>query len=51
MRYLKLPLIALVSALCATYIVLWLTKPAPLENTTIPPLMIKEEQNELLGKL
>lgn len=48
MRYLKLPLIALVSALCATYIVLWLTKPAPLENTTIPPLMIKEEQNELL---
>lgn len=48
MRYLQLLLIALASALCATYIVLWLTKPAPLENTTIPPLMIKEEQNELL---
>ncbi|HGM5149699.1 hypothetical protein ACV4WR_31565 [Pseudomonas aeruginosa] len=48
MRYLQLLLIALASALCATYIMLWLTKPAPLENTTIPPLMIKEEQNELL---
>ncbi|MGQ7557874.1 hypothetical protein ACTGYQ_11420, partial [Streptococcus suis] len=48
MRYLKLLLIALASALCATYLVLWLTKPAPLENTTIPPLIFKEEQNALV---
>lgn len=48
MRYLKLLLIALASALCATYLVLWLTKPAPLENTTIPPLIFKEERNALV---
>ncbi|MBC9252830.1 hypothetical protein A9179_21405 [Pseudomonas alcaligenes] len=48
MRYLKMLLIALASALGATYLVLWFMKPAPLENTTIPPLIIKEEQDELV---
>ena len=48
MRYLKLLLIVLASVLCATYLVLWLTKPAPLENTTIPPLIFQEEQDELV---
>lgn len=48
MRYLKFLLTALASALCATYLVLWLTKPAPVENTTIPPLIFKEEQDELV---
>lgn len=48
MRYLNMLLIALASALCAAYIALWLTKPAPIENTTIPPLIFKEEQDELV---
>lgn len=48
MRYLKQLLIVLASVLCATYLVLWLTKPAPLENTTIPPLIFQEEQDELV---
>jgi hypothetical protein len=48
MRYFKLLLTALASALCATYIVLWLTKPAPLENITIPPQIFKEEKDALL---
>lgn len=48
MRYLNMLLIALASALCATYLVLWFTKPAPIENTTIPPLIFKEDQDELL---
>lgn len=48
MRYLNMLLIALASALCATYLVLWLAKPAPIENTTIPPLIFKMEQDELV---
>lgn len=48
MRYLNMLLIALASALCATYVVLSLTKPAPIENTTIPPLIFKMEQDELV---
>lgn len=48
MRYLQFLLAALASALCATYLVLWLAKPAPIESTTIPPLIFKEEQNELV---
>ncbi|MDG9922418.1 MULTISPECIES: hypothetical protein [unclassified Pseudomonas] len=48
MRYVNMLLIALASALCAAYVALWLTKPAPIENTTIPPLIFKEEQNELV---
>lgn len=48
MRYLNMLLIALASALCATYVVLWFAKPAPIGNTTIPPLIFKEEQDELV---
>lgn len=48
MRYLNMLLTALASALCATYLVLWLTKPAPIENTTIPPLIFKEEQDGIV---
>lgn len=48
MRYLNYLLIAVASALSATYAALWLTKPSPLENTTIPPLIFKEQQGELL---
>ncbi|MGV8676933.1 hypothetical protein ACV356_27530 [Pseudomonas aeruginosa] len=48
MRYLNMLLIALASALCASYVVLWFAKPAPIENTTIPPLIFKEEQGELV---
>lgn len=48
MRYLKQLLIVLASVLCTTYVVLWLTKPAPIENTTIPPLIFKEEQVEIV---
>lgn len=43
MRYLNTLLIALASALCATYLALWFSKPTPIENTTIPPLIFKEE--------
>lgn len=44
MRYLNMLLIALASALCATYLTLWLKKPAPIDTiTTIPPLIFKEE--------
>lgn len=45
MRYLHMLLIALASALCATYLALWFTKPSPIENTTIPPLIFKEQQD------
>ena len=45
MRYFKLFFIALASALCVTYFVLWLTKFVFLENTTIPLLIFKEEWN------
>lgn len=48
MRYFNMLLTALASALCATYLVLWLTKPAPIENATIPPLIFKEEQGEVV---
>ena len=48
MRYLKLLLIVLASVLCTTYVMLWVTKPAPIENTTIPPLIFKEEQGEIV---
>lgn len=48
MRYLNYLLIAVASALSATYAALWLTKPSPLESTTIPPLVFKEQQGELL---
>ncbi|MBD9424498.1 hypothetical protein IB232_04110 [Pseudomonas sp. PDM15] len=48
MHYVKLLLTALASALCATYIVLWFVKPAPLEITTIPPLIFKEDRGELV---
>lgn len=48
MRYFNMLLTALASALCATYLVLWLTKPAPIENATIPPLIFKEEQDEVV---
>ncbi|WP_435634852.1 hypothetical protein ACSC9U_26590 [Pseudomonas solani] len=27
---------------------LWLTKPTPIDNTTIPPLIFKEEQDEIV---
>ncbi|MGV8842697.1 MAG: hypothetical protein ACOH2I_05535 [Pseudomonas sp.] len=48
MRYFYYLLIAVASALSSTYAVLWLTKPSPLENTTIPPLIFREGQSELL---
>lgn len=47
MRYINYLLIALASALAATHSVLWLTKPSPLESTTIPPLIFKQDQGEL----
>lgn len=48
MRYINYLLIAVTSALCATYSVLWLTKPSPLESTTIPPLIFKETKGEIV---
>lgn len=48
MRYLNYLLIATTSALCASYSVLWLTKPEPLENTTIPPQLLKEQSGEIV---
>jgi hypothetical protein len=45
MRYLNMLLIALASALCATYLVLWIVKPTPIESSTIPPLIFKAEQD------
>lgn len=48
MRYLNLLMIVLASVLGTTYLVLWLTKPAPLDNTTIPPLVFKEEQEQVV---
>lgn len=48
MRYINYLLIAITSALCACYSVLWLTKPSPLENTTIPPLIFKEQLGEVV---
>ncbi len=48
MRYLNTLLIALASALCATYLALWFTKPTPIENTTIPPLTFREEQDGIV---
>lgn len=47
MRNLNCLLIALVSALIAVYMVLWLTKPPRLETTTIPPPTFKRDQGEL----
>lgn len=48
MRNLNYLLIALASALAAVYATLWLTKPSPLESTTIPPLIFKQDQGELI---
>lgn len=48
MRYINYVLIAVTSALCATYSVLWLIKPSPLESTTIPPLILKETKGEIV---
>jgi hypothetical protein len=48
MLYVRYLLIAVTSALCATYSVLWLTKPSPFESTTIPPLIFKETKGEIL---
>lgn len=48
MRYINYLLIAFTSALCATYSVLWLTKPSPLESTTIPPLILNETKGEIV---
>ncbi len=48
MLYARYLLIAFASALAAMYSVLWLIKPAPFESTTIPPLIFKEEQDEIL---
>ncbi|WP_076423753.1 hypothetical protein [Aquipseudomonas alcaligenes] len=48
MRYINYLLIAFTSALCATYSVLWLTKPSPLESTTIPPLIFNETKGEIV---
>lgn len=47
-RYFKYLLVAFASALGASYAVLWLALPAPLESTTIPPLLLKEERGELI---
>ncbi|WP_434077641.1 hypothetical protein [Pseudomonas aeruginosa] len=48
MRYINYLLIAVTSGLCATYSVLWLTKPSPLESTTIPPLTVHATQEEIV---
>lgn len=49
MRYLNMLLIALASALCATYLTLWLKKPTPVDTiTTIPPLIFKEEEGDVV---
>lgn len=44
----KYLLILLASALITSYAVLWLLRPAPLESITIPPLLMKEQQGELV---
>jgi hypothetical protein len=48
MRYINYVLIAVTSALCVTYSVLWLIKASPLESTTIPPLILKETMGEIV---
>lgn len=48
MRYINYVLIALASSLLASHAVLWLTKPSPLETTTIPPMMFNQDQGELI---
>jgi hypothetical protein len=48
MRYLNYLLIAIASALCASYSVLWLTKPSSFESTTTPPLILEEQQGEIV---
>lgn len=47
-HYFKYLLIALASALASTYAVLWFVQPSPLETTTIPPLLLKEQSGELV---
>lgn len=47
MRYINYLLVALASALIAVYAVLWLINPSPIESTTIPPLIFKQDQSEL----
>lgn len=44
----KYLLILLASALITSYAVLWLLRPAPLESITIPPVLMKEQQGELV---
>jgi hypothetical protein len=48
MRYVSALFIAIVSALCGSYFALWLTKPSPIESTTIPPLILRAEQGEVV---
>lgn len=48
MRYFNYSLIAIASALGASFISLWLTKPSPLESTTIPPLAFTEHQGDIV---
>lgn len=49
MRYLNYVVASLASALVATYAVLWLIHPTPLENTvTLPPLSVLEQPDGLL---
>lgn len=47
MRYINHLMIALASALVASYAVLWLTQPSPIQSTTIPPLVFKQSQGDL----
>lgn len=47
-HYFKYLLIALASALASSYAVLWFVQPSPLETTTIPPLILKEQSGELV---
>lgn len=49
MRYLKYLLVSLCSALFTAYAMLLLSAPSPLEATTMPPLTVKQDGNELGG--
>ena len=49
MRYLNYVVASLASALVATYTVLWIAHPTPLESTvTLPPLSVFEQSDGLL---
>lgn len=50
MRYLNYVVASLAAVLVATYTVLWIAHPTPLESTvTLPPLAVLEQQDSYTG--